>query len=128
MIAGLRDLGKTVFLTTHYMDEAQAIADRAAIIVAGRIVAEGTPSDLGGRAEAPSRIRCELNGAELPDLPGARVEREGGSLTIQTANPVADLNRLTGWALENRVELANLEVERPSLEDIYLSLTATDVR
>ena len=64
MIGGLRDLGKTVFLTTHYMDEAQALADRVAVISAGRIVATGTPDDLGGRGDAPTQISFDAPASE----------------------------------------------------------------
>jgi ABC-2 type transport system ATP-binding protein len=109
VIAGLRDLGKTVFLTTHYMDEAQRLADRVTIIAAGRIVARGTPADLGNRQRGETTIRYRLDGREV---------------TLQTAEPVTRLNELTGKALANGEELEGLEVTRPSLEDVYLELTA----
>ncbi|HEX6688144.1 MAG TPA: ABC transporter ATP-binding protein [Solirubrobacterales bacterium] len=107
-IAGLRDLGKTVFLTTHYMDEAQRLADRVTIIAAGEIVARGTPEDLGDREARPARIAY----------------REGGrEVEIETRTPVQTLNELTGRALAEGRELEGLEVTRPSLEDVYLELT-----
>jgi ABC-2 type transport system ATP-binding protein len=107
-IAGLRDLGKTVFLTTHYMDEAQRLADRVTIIAAGEIVARGTPEDLGDRESRPARISY----------------REGGrEVTLETTTPVRTLNELTGKALAEGRELEGLEVARPSLEDVYLELT-----
>jgi ABC-2 type transport system ATP-binding protein len=109
VIAGLRDLGKTVFLTTHYMDEAQRLADRVTIIAAGRIVARGTPADLGQRENAETTIRYRLDGHEV---------------SVQTNQPVKTLNELTGKALANGEELEGLEVTRPSLEDVYLELTA----
>jgi ABC-2 type transport system ATP-binding protein len=108
VIAGLRDLGKTVFLTTHYMDEAQRLADRVAIIVSGEIVARGAPEELGDRASQPATITYRLEGEEV---------------SVQTETPVQTLNELTGWAIEQGVELEGLEVSRPSLEDVYLALT-----
>ena len=110
VIAGLRDLGKTVFLTTHYMDEAQRLADRVTIIAAGQIVAEGTPEDLGERDKATTTIRYR--------------DAAGEEVTIETLDPVRELNRLTAAALERGEELEGLEVTRPSLEDVYLDLTA----
>jgi ABC-2 type transport system ATP-binding protein len=107
-IAGLRDLGKTIVLTTHYMDEAQRLADRVTIVARGEIVARGTPEDLGRRDSQPATISYRLRGEEV---------------SVETATPVKTLNELTGWALEQGFELQNLEVRRPSLEDVYLELT-----
>ncbi len=132
VIANLRELGKTVFLTTHYMDEAQALADRVAIIAAGRIVASGAPGELGGRAGAGSAISFRLpDGVGAQDLPAevARAirseggERANGEVRFRTDQPVAVLNALTRWALSRDLELAGLEVRQPSLEDVYLELT-----
>jgi ABC-2 type transport system ATP-binding protein len=109
VIAGLRDLGKTVFLTTHYMDEAQRLADRVTIIAAGQIVAQGTPEDLGNREGGETTIRYRTGGREV---------------SLQTTEPVKTLNELTGAALAGGEELEALEVTRPSLEDVYLELTA----
>ena len=109
VIAGLRDLGKTVFLTTHYMDEAQRLADRVTIIAAGQIVARGTPADLGNRAGGETTIRYRVDGREV---------------SLRTTEPVKALNELTGKALAEGEELEGLEVTRPSLEDVYLELTA----
>jgi len=107
-IAGLRDLGKTVFLTTHYMDEAQRLADRVTVISAGEVVARGTPEDLGDRESRPARITY----------------REGGrEVELETTTPVQTLNELTGKALAEGKDLEGLEVARPSLEDVYLELT-----
>jgi ABC-2 type transport system ATP-binding protein len=111
VIAGLRDLGKTIFLTTHYMDEAQRLADRVTIIAGGQIVAQGTPGDLGEREKAASTIRYR--------------SASGEEVSIETFDPVRELNRLTGEALVNGEELEGLEVTRPSLEDVYLDLTRT---
>jgi ABC-2 type transport system ATP-binding protein len=110
-IAGLRDLGKTVFLTTHYMDEAQRLADRVTIISHGEVVAGGTPEDLGHRDSLPTTISYRLGGEEV---------------SVETTTPVADLHKLTGRAVEQGLELEGLEVTRPNLEDVYLSLTAED--
>jgi ABC-2 type transport system ATP-binding protein len=122
MIGALRDLGKTVFLTTHFMDEAQALADRVAIIRAGRIVAEGPPGELGGR-ETRTTIRFTVpHGLAAGDLPiPARVAE--GHAVLEADRPVEPLARLTAWALERGHELPDLEVERPTLEDVYLELT-----
>ncbi|HEY7949379.1 MAG TPA: ABC transporter ATP-binding protein [Solirubrobacterales bacterium] len=109
VIEGLRDLGKTVFLTTHYMDEAQRLADRAAIIAAGEIVASGAPGELGDRESLPTTIRYRLSGEEV---------------SVETRTPVTDLHELTGRVVAEGLDLEGLEVTRPSLEDVYLSLTS----
>jgi ABC-2 type transport system ATP-binding protein len=109
VIAGLRDLGKTVFLTTHYMDEAQRLADRVAVIAGGQIVASGTPADLGDRESLPARISYRLGAEEV---------------SVESRSLVADLHELTGRAMAEGLDLAGLEVTRPSLEDVYLSLTS----
>jgi ABC-2 type transport system ATP-binding protein len=127
VIAGLRKLGKTVFLTTHYMDEAQTLADRVAIISAGRIVATGSPEELGGEREERTEISFRLpTGVVGPDLPygirtAARIEAELVSLSVQ--DPVPVLRELTNWAADTGVGLPGLLVRRPSLEDVYLQLT-----
>jgi ABC-2 type transport system ATP-binding protein len=127
LIAGLRELGKTVFLTTHYMDEAQELADHVAIIAGGQIVAEGAPNELGGRGAAPTEIRFRLpEGARSETLPhelADALETADGRLMLRTHSPVPVLNSLTRWALELGVDLPGLEVMRPSLEDVYLELT-----
>jgi ABC-2 type transport system ATP-binding protein len=127
VIADLRKLGKTVFLTTHYMDEAQTLADRVAIITAGHIVATGSPEDVGGDREARTEISFRLPaGIAGPDLPygirtAARIDAEGVSLTA--VDPVPVLRELTNWAVDQGVGLPGLLVRRPSLEDVYLELT-----
>jgi ABC-2 type transport system ATP-binding protein len=113
-ILSLKRLGKTVLLTTHYLDEAQALADRVAIIKDGRILAEGEPRELGVSNRAtPYRISYR-NGT------GALIERE-------TDDPTVLLHELTGAALARGERLANLSVSRPTLEDIYLELTAGEL-
>ena len=130
VIEGLRELGKTVLLTTHYMDEAQALADRVAVIAGGRIIAGGTPDDLGGRADAASVISFEVAGDGAAERLRSAVPGEwagaNGRLELRTGDPTRSLNELTGWALANDVDLTRLEVSRPSLEDVYLELTGTE--
>jgi ABC-2 type transport system ATP-binding protein len=131
VIASLRDLGKTIFLTTHYMEEAQELADRVAIIAGGRIVADGSPAELSGRNGRTTRIRFRLPAGvaanELPDgLTGGadRAAVVAGEVEVRADDPVRALNELTAWALERRVALTGLEVRQPNLEDVYLELTA----
>ena len=127
VIASLRDLGKTVFLTTHYLDEASTLADRVAIIKDGRIVAEGRPSELGADRASETRISFELppplTPADLPPFLRSRVVAHGDHLELVTAQAVADLAALTGWAVERGADLPGLQVTRPTLEDVYLDLT-----
>jgi ABC-2 type transport system ATP-binding protein len=128
LIAGLGDLGKTVFLTTHYMDEAQVLADRVAIIVGGQIIAEGPPNDLGTAASTEIRFRPP-NGVHASDVPlsGAALTDDGRVVVVRTADPVRALNELTHWALSQGHDLPGLEVGAPTLEDIYLELTGSPV-
>ena len=128
VIAGLRELGKTIFLTTHYMEEAQTLADRVAIIVAGRVAAEGRTEDLGGREAAAARISfllpAGIAASELPaEAAGELATQVNGMIELSSERPVELLNLLTGWALERGLDLEGLEVRRPSLEDVYLRLT-----
>jgi ABC-2 type transport system ATP-binding protein len=130
-IKDLCALGKTVFLTTHFMDEAQALADRVAVMVDGRIVALGTPGEIGGRDVAPTEIGFALPAgvalADLPDLAGASVtEPAPGRALVVTSDGPRSANTITGWALERGHELRGFAVSQPSLEDIYLRLTATE--
>lgn len=135
MIAGLRDLGKTVLLTTHYMDEAQSLADRVAVINRGQVVAVDTPERLGDRENLPTRISFRLApGLSRPDdsviegLSGrgkAEDTLDGGiEVAFDSQGPTADLHRLAAWAVGNGIELEGLEVRRPTLEDVYLELTS----
>jgi ABC-2 type transport system ATP-binding protein len=128
VVASLRDLGKTVFLTTHYMEEAQTLADRVAIIAGGQIVAQGSPGELAGRGDAAARISFRLPaGIASADLPQTLAATVGnGEVRLQADDPVPLLHELTSWALERRIPLVGLEVRRPSLEDVYLELTASD--
>jgi ABC-2 type transport system ATP-binding protein len=127
LVDSLRDLGKTILLTTHYMDEAQNLADRVAIMAGGRIVAEGDPESLGGRDVAEAVVSFRLpDGARLTDLPGDLpdgLRQEEDLVLLRTTAPTRALHTLTGWALARGEELEALAVTRPSLEDVYLRLT-----
>jgi ABC-2 type transport system ATP-binding protein len=128
VIDGLRSLGKTVFLTTHYMDEAEQLADRIAVIAAGRIVATGTPATLGGRNRMAATIRFTLPDVTRPgDLPpelrALAVHEDGQRLTLATETPLIHVRALAEWALARGFDLPDLDVRRPTLEDVYLELT-----
>ncbi len=130
VVESLKQLGKTVFLTTHYMEEAQRLADRVTIISRGEIVASATPENLGDRDQRPATVTFKVpagtSGSGLPDEVAAAVGAGSGEVSIPAHEPVVLLNHLTGWALENGIELDGLEVKRPSLEDVYLELTGGD--
>jgi ABC-2 type transport system ATP-binding protein len=127
VIEGLRALGKTVFLTTHYMDEAEYLADRIAVIANGRIVAEGTPETLGGRDRLAASIRFSLPpGVGVGTLPSAlRALAEpgsNGSVSLRSEAPLLHLGDLASWARGLGLDLPDLDVRRPTLEDVYLTL------
>ena len=105
LVRSLRELGKTVLLTTHYLDEAQQLADRVAVLVGGEIVRIGKPSELTASAKAEIRYR-----------------RDGELVVVQTEEPTRALHDLTAAALAEGRELEGLEVRRASLEDVYLEL------
>jgi ABC-2 type transport system ATP-binding protein len=128
VIAGLRQLGKTVFLTTHYLDEAEYLADRIAVLSAGHIVAEGTPQTLGGREHMATAISFTLPDHLQPrDLPPGLSPLAGpgpgGSTVLHSESPLAHLQILGNWALGRGFDLPDLDVHRPTLEEVYLSLT-----
>jgi ABC-2 type transport system ATP-binding protein len=123
LVRDLRAAGTTILLTTHDMDEAQALADRVIVLSAGTVVACGSPGALGGRDATRARITFRLPaGYALGDLPLAAKEGNG-VVVVETASPTQDLHRLTDWALHRGTELDGLAVDRPSLEDVYLQLT-----
>lgn len=126
-IAGLRELGKTVLLTTHYMDEAQHLADRVAVIRGGEIVAEGTPDTIGGERRgaavitfrAPEGVPLDVLSGQL----GAHPKVSGAMLSVEVDDAQRALYRLTSWAEQESLQLQGLEVHKPSLEDVFLELT-----
>jgi len=123
MVKNLVTLGKTVWLTTHFMDEAQYLADRVAVIANGEIVAEGPPASIAGRDQMQTTIRFRpAQGAPAPPQLG-QVPDGDGVLRLSTDQPSRAAHELTGWALDHGVELDVFEVTRPSLEDVYLELT-----
>jgi ABC-2 type transport system ATP-binding protein len=127
LISALRDLGKTILLTTHYMDEAQHLADRVVVIARGKVIAEGTPDTLGRGADEAAlvtfRIPYGVAADELPLPDGVEVERRERQLAFRTHTPTRDLAPLLTRAAENDIELEALSVTRPTLEDVYLQLT-----
>lgn len=127
LIERLRRLGTTVLLTTHYLEEAQRLADRVAVLVAGRSAAIGTPEELRARADLPTVVSFDLPaGRELGDLPSfaVPVDRDGRRVVLRTRAVVPDTGRLTSWAAGAGVDLPDLAVEPPTLEDAYLALTS----
>ena len=127
-VRSLCDLGKTIFLTTHYMDEAQFLADRVAVMSAGQIIASGRPEELGGRDLRPAEIRFRLPDrlslGDVPEVPGER-SLDGDTVLLVTREPVLATQRITTWAIEQGVELGRFSVNQPTLEDIYLELTGS---
>jgi ABC-2 type transport system ATP-binding protein len=126
VIKNLATLGKTVLLTTHYMDEAQYLADRVAVISAGRIVAAGDPDTLANRELARARIRYRVPDGATPPAGLAGPTAADGFTEFSPDDVTAALHQLTGWALDHQISLDGLEVSRPSLEDVYLSLTGAE--
>jgi ABC-2 type transport system ATP-binding protein len=126
-IRTLCELGKTIFLTTHFMDEAQTLADRVAVMREGEIIATGTPEELGGRDARPAEIRFGLPAGvtleELPPVPAVERSVDDGRVLIRTDQAVRATAQITAWALEHDVELEHFSVSQPTLEDVYLELT-----
>ena len=128
VIDGLRALGKTVFLTTHYMDEAEHLADRIAVVAGGRIVAEGTPQTLGGRDRLAATVSFTapqgVGVGELPEpLRSLADPGSNGTIAIRTESPLMHVRDLADWAAAAGFDLPDLDVRRPTLEDVYLALT-----
>jgi ABC-2 type transport system ATP-binding protein len=121
LISSLRSLGKTILLTTHYMDEAQHLADRVVVIARGRVIAEGTPDTLGrdGHAVVSFRAPAFTEGLPLPE--DTRIDRD--VVSFETSTPTRDLAPILAWASGRGMELEGLSVGRPTLEDVYLQLT-----
>jgi ABC-2 type transport system ATP-binding protein len=125
VIKNLRTLGKTVLLTTHFMDEAQFLADRLDVIANGQIVAEGTPATLAGRDRMTASVRFSLPAAVAPPPQFDLTRTASSSYELATVQVTRDLHELTRWALGAGVDLEDLRVDRPTLEDVYLELTTT---
>ena len=125
MIEALRELGNTVMLTTHYMDEAEHLADRIAVIAAGEIVARGTAKELADQVDATTQITWKPgpNDPKPPERMGWTID-ETGRVTIATKDSLLSVHALTTWATEMSVDLPELNVMRPTLEDVYLELTS----
>jgi ABC-2 type transport system ATP-binding protein len=124
LIKRLAGEGTTVLLTTHYMDEVEALADRVAVLFGQEIVASGTPDSIGGRDVGAVTIRFRLpEGVSAADLPMDATPADDGHVEIHTEDEVPVLHELTGWALAGGHPLAGLSVVRVSLEDVYLGLT-----
>ena len=130
LVDNLRTLGKTVLLTTHYMDEAQHLADRVAVVAQGRLIALGTPEQLraqqGDAAMIGFRLPADVAAGELPEL-GRDVHVDGPQVSVRTATPTAALATLTAWADARDIELESLQLSRPTLEDVYLRLVGEHV-
>jgi len=129
-IRSLCSLGKTIFLTTHFMDEAQNLAARVAVMRAGEIIAAGTPDELGGRNLRPAEIRFSLptgwSLGDIPSVPALERTLEADRVLVVTTEPVLSAQRITTWALERDLDLGRFSVSQPTLEDIYLELTRAD--
>jgi len=124
LVRSLAAEGTTVILTTHYMEEAEALADRVAIVARGVVVGSGAPDQIGGRDVGTATIRFRLaNGVAASRLPLAVTAGDDGSLAVRTDDEVRALNTLTSWALQAGVDLVGLTVSRTTLEDVYLRLT-----
>jgi ABC-2 type transport system ATP-binding protein len=128
VVKNLVAIGKTVFLTTHFMDEAQYLADRVVVIAGGLIVAEGPPASIAGREQMRTRIRFRLpNGAPDPDPRVRRLPDGTYELQVEANETTKTVHDLTGWALDHGFELEAFEITLPTLEDVYLQLTGAEV-
>jgi ABC-2 type transport system ATP-binding protein len=130
LIESLGDDGTTVLLTTHYLDEAEHLADRVGVLSKGRMIAEGSPDQLIGQVSGtvisfvlPDDVPADAARSTLGGLLGTEIRLSGRLVEVNVDLPTEALHRITGWALDERLELESLSVARVSLEDVYLSLT-----
>ncbi len=130
LVEALGDDGTTVLLTTHYLDEAEHLADRVGVLSRGRLIAEGTPEQLINEVSGtvvsfmlPDSVRPDDAAATFGDLLGVSIRLSGRLVEASIEHPTAAVHRITGWALDAGVELQSLSVSRVSLEDVYLTLT-----
>jgi len=126
VVKNLVSIGKTVFLTTHFMDEAQYLADRVAVIAKGEIVAEGPPDTLAGRDRMLATVRFRLPDGvdEVPER--GQVRAPDGSWILRADDPTRVAHEVTGWAIAGGFSYDLFEVSQPSLEDVYLELTGAE--
>jgi ABC-2 type transport system ATP-binding protein len=125
MVEGLRRHGRTIVLTTHAMDEAERLADRIVVIVDGRVAASGTPATIGRRDRPGAEIRFTLPaGIAADELPLPADAAPGRPVALRSSSVLRDLRTLADWALARNVDLPDLEVRRPALEDVYLALAS----
>lgn len=124
MVKNLQELGKTILLTTHYMEEAEYLADRVGIMVDGRVVVEGSPQEIAG-ASGSTLVRIRLpDGVGMPpETLDVHFVNGEGIFEIQTVTPTATLYQLTTWAVDAGIEFEEISVTRPSLEDIFIEVT-----
>jgi ABC-2 type transport system ATP-binding protein len=134
LIEALGDDGTTVLLTTHYLDEAEHLADRVGVLSRGRLIAEGSPGELINQVSGtmvsfmlPGSVRTDDAVVTFGELLGVDIRLSGRLVEASVEQPTAAVHRITGWAVEAGVELESLSVTRVSLEDVYLSLTDPDV-
>lgn len=127
LVLELNAMGKTILLSSHYMDEVEALAHRIAVMVEGKIKAEGSPQTLRDQHGGYTEVRFYLGERALPEnFPKALrniIHEERGWIIFEVPNPTPFLADLTNWAFKEQFELANLSVSQPSLEEIYLNLT-----
>ncbi len=131
ILRDLRAQGKTIFLTTHYMEEAEALSDWVCIMDHGRIIAEGTPRDLGSRFGPATFVEFELPSPFLSALSGrfpGKIRADGEHVLLEVQDLTQDLSALLSWAAERGLSLRNLLVRQPNLEDVFLALTGRRLR
>ena len=130
MLQDLRDAGKTIFLTTHYMDEAAHLADRIVILRAGDIVAHGTPEELSRTMGAGSIVRCKVPGwvtaEHLDSLVDVPTQVSDGVVRFKTDDAQRSLTALLAWADREQVTLGHLQVIQPTLDDVFIELAGTE--